>query len=75
MEVRTQDGKIHPARLTTDNERHQWEFRVLNPDGTTALSAFTRAEIELAGIQIVHTSTLEWESLAKAGFQPPFTKD
>lgn len=72
MEVRLSDGAIHKARITGDNKRHKWELRVLNEDGGPKLSAWSREDIILAGIQIVQTTNLEWENLCRAGFQPPF---
>lgn len=73
MEIRM-DGQIHKGRITKDNERHAWELRILNADGTF-LSFFDRSQIEESGLQIRQCSDLEWEHLASAGFQPPYAND
>jgi len=72
MKIRL-DGLIHKARLTIDNDRKVWELRVLK--GIKNVSFFSRQEIELSGLQIVQTTSGEWDQLATAGFQPPFIRD
>jgi len=72
MEVKF-DGAIHTARLTTDNDRKVWELRVLK--NSKNVSFFSRDEIEKSGLQIVQTTSGEWDQLATAGFQPPFVRD
>lgn len=73
MEIRM-DGQNHKGRITKDNERHAWELRILNADGTF-LSFFNRQHLEEAGLQIVQCTSGEWEHLQRAGFQPPFKRD